>query len=83
MGLSRVSAKIDTSQTVAKPEVEVQIAKDISIKLAVLAGQPPPGSNPDTTFLAIDWRIVKKLSLESTVGNAGSTIVDMVWRYRY
>jgi translocation and assembly module TamB len=82
-GLSAVSAKIDTSSVNPKPEVEVQIARNLSIQLAVILGLPPPGSNPDTTFLTIDWRFLKKLSLESTVGNAGSTIVDMVWRYRY
>jgi translocation and assembly module TamB len=82
-GLSAVSAKIDTSSVNPKPEVEVQIARNISVQLAVILGVPPPGSNPDTTFLTIDWRFLKKLSLESTVGNAGSTIVDMVWRYRY
>ena len=45
-----ISAKIDTSQTNPRPEVEVQIARDISVQVAWVLGNPPPGTNPDTTF---------------------------------
>ena len=40
-GLSRVSAKVDTSSVSAKPEVEVQIAKGLSVAVAQIIGQPP------------------------------------------
>jgi len=84
-GLSAVSAKVDTSASVAKPEVEVQIARDVSVQLAhiLYLGPPPPGSSPDTTLLTADWRFLRKWSLEGTVGNAGSTILDLVWQHRY
>jgi len=84
-GLSAVSAKVDTTTVVARPEVTVQIARDVSVQLAHLLfiGPPPPGTSPDTTLLTIDWRFLRKWSVEATVGNAGSTIVDMVWQYRY
>lgn len=82
-GLSAVSAKVDTSSVNAKPEVEVQIAKDISVAVAQIIGQPPVGTNPDTSFLTIDWRFLRKWSLAATVGNADTTIVDLLWRYRY
>jgi translocation and assembly module TamB len=82
-GLSAVSAKVDTSSVNAKPEVEVQIAKSISVAVAQIIGQAPVGSNPDTTFLTIDWRFLRKWSLAATVGNADSTIVDLLWQYRY
>jgi translocation and assembly module TamB len=84
-GLSAVSAKVDTSSANAKPEVEVQIAKTVSVQLAhvLYLGPPPPGTAPDTTLLTLDWRFLRKWSLEATVGNAGSTIVDLVWQYRY
>ncbi len=82
-GLSRVSAKVDTSSVSAKPEVEVQIAKGLSVAVAQIIGQPPVGSSPDTTFLTLDWRFLRKWSLAATVGNADSTIVDLLWRYRY
>jgi translocation and assembly module TamB len=84
-GLSAVSAKVDTTAADAKPTVEVQIAKTLSLELAhvLYLGPPPPGTAPDTTLVTLDWRFLKKWSLLATVGNAGSTIVDMVWQYRY
>jgi translocation and assembly module TamB len=83
-GIHAVSARVDTSQAAnPKPEVELQVAKDISIQIAQVLGTPAPGSNPDTTLLTLNWRFLKALSLSTTVGNYGSTIVDMVWQRRY
>jgi translocation and assembly module TamB len=79
-----ISTKIDTSNSAnPRPEVEVQIAKDISVQLAFVLGTPPPGMNPDTTYASIDWRFVRNWSLETTFGNLGSTIADVIWQYRY
>jgi translocation and assembly module TamB len=84
-GLSAVSAKLDSTSAAAKPEVEIQVARDISVQLAhiLFIGPPPPGSSPDTTLLTIDWRFLRKWSLAATVGNAGSSVVDLLWQYRY
>jgi translocation and assembly module TamB len=79
-----ISTKIDTSNSAnPRPEVEMQIAKDISVQLAFVLGTPPPGMNPDTTYASIDWRFVRNWSLETTVGNLGSTIADVIWQHRY
>ena len=84
LGLGAVTAKIDTTQAAnPRPEVEVQIARDISIQIAVVLGQPPPGVNPDHTLLTVDWRFLTKWSLASTVGDAGTTIFDLLWQRRY
>jgi len=79
-----VTAKIDTSDSAnPRPEVEVQIAKDISLELSVVLGSPPPGTNPDTSYATIDWRFVRNWSLATTFGDEGSTFADLVWQYRY
>jgi translocation and assembly module TamB len=78
-----ITAKIDTSQANPRPEVEVQIAKNISLELAVVLGTPPPGTNPDTTYATIDWRFLRSWSLATTFGDYGSSIADVVWRHRY
>ena len=78
-----ITTKVDTSQTTPRPEVELQIAKDISIQVAWVLGVPPPGSNPDTTLFTLDWRFLKSWSLETTVGDAGTSILDLVWQHRY
>jgi translocation and assembly module TamB len=83
LGLGAVSVKVDTNQTTPKPEVEVQIARDISLQIAVVLGLPPPGVNPDTTLLTVDWRFLSRWSLAATVGDAGTTIFDLLWHKRY
>lgn len=84
LGLGAFTATVDTTQSAnPRPEVEVQIAKDISIQLAFVLGQPPPGVNPDHTLLTLDWRFLSKWSLASTVGDAGTTIFDLLWQRRY
>jgi translocation and assembly module TamB len=79
----RITAKVDTGPTNPRPEVEVQISRAISLELAFVLGTPPPGQNPDTTYATIDWRFVRNWSLATTVGNQGSTMADVLWRYRY
>jgi len=84
LGLAtEVSTKIDTSQPTPRPEVEVQIARDLSLQLAVVLGVPPPGNNPDTTLLTVAYSFLHHWRAETTVGNAGTTILDLVWERRY
>jgi translocation and assembly module TamB len=78
-----ITAKIDTSTANPRPEVEVQIARDISVQIAWVIGNPLPGTNPDTTLLTLDWRFARKWSLETTVGDQGTSILDLIWQHRY
>ncbi len=84
LGLGAVTAKVDTSDSAnPKPEIQVQIAKELSLELAYVLGRPPPGVNPDTILLTLDWRMFSKWSLATTVGDAGTTIFDLLWQRRY
>jgi translocation and assembly module TamB len=76
-----VTTKVDTSQTNPRPEVELQIARDISLELAWVL-MPVPGL-PDTTLVTFSWRFLRKWSLLTTVGNSGTSILDVVWQHRY
>jgi translocation and assembly module TamB len=78
-----ISTKIDTSTPNPRPEVEVQIARDISFQVAWVLGQPPPGTDPDMSFYTLYWRFLRNWTLETTVGDAASSIVDVVWQHRY
>jgi translocation and assembly module TamB len=78
-----ISTKVDTSTPNPRPEVAVQIARDISLQVAWVLGAPPPGTNPDTTLVTLDWRFLRKWALETTVGDQGTSIVDVVWQHRY
>jgi translocation and assembly module TamB len=79
-----VSTKIDTTNSAnPKPEVEVQIARDISLQIGYVLGTPPPGTNPDKTLVTVDWRFRRNWSMVATFGDQGSSIMDLIWQYRY
>jgi translocation and assembly module TamB len=78
-----ISTKVDTSTPNPRPEVQVQIARDISVQVAWVLGAIPPGTNPDTTLVTLSWRFLRQWALETTVGDQASSIVDVVWQHRY
>jgi translocation and assembly module TamB len=80
--LKGISTKIDTSQATPRPEVEVQIAHDISLQVAWMIGGTTV-TNKDTTLFTLDWRFLRKWFLETTVGDAGTSILNVVWQHRY
>jgi len=57
--------------------------RDISLQIAFVLGNPPPGQNTDRTFATIDWRFFRNWSLATTFGDAGSSMADVIWQYRY
>src|SRR5262249_37194016 len=78
-----ITTRIDTSEsTNPRPEIEVRIARDVTVAVAHVIGVPPPGTNPDLNLATIDWRFTRNWSLDTTVGDQGSSMVDLVWQYR-
>jgi translocation and assembly module TamB len=82
-GLGGVTTRVDTSTPNPRPEVEVQIAREVSLQVAYVIGTPPPGTNPDSTLFTLNWRFIRQWSLETTIGSAGTSILDLIWQYRY
>ncbi|HVU00720.1 MAG TPA: translocation/assembly module TamB domain-containing protein [Polyangiaceae bacterium] len=79
-----VTARVDTSQAGSpRPELEIRIARDVSVAIAHALGVPAPGTNPDRNFATLDWRFRRHWSVETTFGDAGSSMLDLVWQYRY
>ena len=58
-------------------------AGHLACELGWVIGTPPPGTNPDTTLLTLNWRFLRKWSLETTVGDQGTSIIDFIWQHRY
>ncbi len=52
-------------------------------QVAWVLGVPPPGTNPDSTLVTLNWRFCASGRSETTVGNAGTSILDLVWQHRY
>jgi translocation and assembly module TamB len=79
-----VETSVDTQQTGnPRPEVEVALSRKVSATVMYSLGVPPPGESPDDTLLLIDWRFHKNYSTEATLGDKGTTILDLAWKYRY
>lgn len=64
-------------------EVELRIARDISIGFSHILGIPSPSAGPDRNFATVQWRFTQRWEVEATVGDAGSAAVDLLWRHRY
>jgi translocation and assembly module TamB len=79
-----IATRVDTTQsTNPRPQVEVRVSKNVLASIAVNTGMPAPGEPPDRTLLTVDWRFKPRWSLETTVGDQGSTFLDLLWRHRY
>jgi translocation and assembly module TamB len=79
-----VATRVETGEEGSpKPELEVQLSKDVSVQATYSTGTPGPGQNPDRTLLMLSWRFVRQWVLETTVGDRGSSWVDVLWNFRY
>jgi len=79
-----VATRVDTSESNnPRPELEVQLTKDVGVQVVYNMGVPGPGQIPDRTLLMVDWRFVRRWMLRTTIGDEGSSMVDLIWRYRY
>jgi translocation and assembly module TamB len=79
-----ITTRVDTSEAQnPRPELAVQLTNDVSATVIYNLGLPPPGQNPDRTQIVVDYRFYRGWSLLTTFGDAGSSIADLLWQYRY
>ncbi len=79
-----ISTRVDTSQSQnVRPTVVVEVARNVLAEATVNTGAIPIGQNPDRYLLTLDWRFLRNWSLRTTVGDAGSSILDLIWQHRY
>jgi translocation and assembly module TamB len=79
-----VTTRVDTS--VARnptPEVAVQLSSKVSAEVSYRTKTPMPGEKADRVLLTIDWRFHPAWSLATTLGDQGSSVMDLLWQYRY
>lgn len=78
------TARIDTtSSNNPRPEVEFQVSPRVSLEFAHVIGQPPVTEPPDKNLVTVDWRFKSNWSLESTFGDRGRQLYDLIWEKRY
>lgn len=82
-GTDFATVRIDTSQAAnPRPEVEFQIARSISLSLATVFGRLPL-DQPDRNFATVNWRFQRSWSLQTTFGDRGSSMFDLLWQRSY
>lgn len=80
----QATARIDTtSSRNPRPEVEFQVSSKVSVAFAHIIGQPPVTEPPDKNMAIIDWHFRANWSLETTVGDRGRQLFDLIWQKRY
>ncbi len=79
----QATARIDTSRANnPAPEIEIQLARRISVAFQHVLGTPPL-SSPDKNLATFDWRFRRNWSLETQFGDRGKLQTDAVWQKRY
>lgn len=79
-----ITTRIDTtSGQNPRPEVGVAVTKDVSAAVSFRTGLPTPGQSPDRSLLKLDYRFRPRWAIETTLGDKGTSIVDLTWKYRY
>ena len=79
-----VQTRVDTTDSQnPRPELAVALSRKVTAEIAYNLGLPAPGQNPDKTLFILDYRFFRHWSMLTTFGDHGSSIVDLVWQYRY
>ncbi|MCA9639501.1 MAG: translocation/assembly module TamB domain-containing protein, partial [Myxococcales bacterium] len=79
-----IATRVDTSNAQSpRPELVVQVSPRVSAQVGYNLEEPKPGKAPDRTLFTLEFRIASRWSLATTFGDGGSSLVDLVWRYRY
>ena len=78
-----IRTRIGERQGEPQPEVVVQVTPRLTAELAYRLEAPTPGRTQDRTYLTLDLRLFRNWSLSATLGDAGSFVLDLLWRYRY
>jgi len=78
-----ISTRIDTSENTPSPEVRVRVTHRLAVELAYVPDSTTATGRQDTALLTFSFTLPKSWVLETTVGDAGTSILDLIWRHRY
>jgi translocation and assembly module TamB len=78
-----ISTRVATDQQSPTPEVAIQLGPKVTAQVSYRTKAPTPGEQPDRVLLTVDWSFRRNWSIGTTVGDRGSSVLDLIWRYRY
>lgn len=65
----------------SRPEIGVR-RKNLGVSVGYVVG-PPSYVQPDRTLVTVDWQFIPRWSLVATRGDRSTSIVDVLYRFRY
>jgi len=77
-----ITTRVTSDAQSPTPEVAIQISPKLSAEISYRTRPPTPFENQDRTLVTLDWRFRRNWSVATTVGQQ-SSVVDLIWRYRY
>jgi len=78
-----ITTRVASDEQGAIPEVAVQITPSVSAEVSYRTRAPGPGEKPDRVFVTLDWRFRRNWSVVTTFGDQASSVLDLIWKYRY
>jgi translocation and assembly module TamB len=78
-----VSTRVATDEQSPTPEVAIQLGPKVTAQVSYRTKAPTPGEQPDRVLLTVDWNFRHNWSIGTTVGDRGSSVLDLIWQYRY
>lgn len=79
-----VEAKVATGeQNNPRPQVAVRLRRNLVLEVGYNVGRLRPNRPPDRAILSLEWQFLPRWSAVATGGDAGSTLLDLLWQYRY
>ena len=78
-----VSTRVAADEQSPTPEVAIQLGPKVTAEVSYRTRPPTPGEQPDRVLLTLDWNFRRNWSIGTTVGDRGSSVLDLIWRYRY
>jgi len=77
-----ITTRVTNDSQNPTPEVAIQLSPKLTAQISYRTRPPRFGENPARTFLTLDWRFKRNWSVATTVADQTS-VVDLIWRYRY
>jgi translocation and assembly module TamB len=79
-----VATRLDTSDAAnPTPEVAVQISPQVTAEVSYRTSPDVLSQRQDRVCVTVDWKFHKNWSVVTKVGDQGSSVVDLLWQYRY
>jgi translocation and assembly module TamB len=77
-----ITTRVTSDAQSPTPEVAIRLSPKLTAEFSYRTRTPAPFERQDRALITLDWRFRRNWSLETILGQQ-TTVLDLVWRYRY